>query len=174
MFDYFLKIPGIEGESVRYQHQGEIELERFSWSEEQGAGMVQLREAECMAPISKASPRLLLACAAGERFERAEVICSPQMHESPVAFKLIFSMVLVAAYEIVGEPGGVPKERVKLQYGKVECEYRERRPDGTLGAPIRSGFDAVSNQAIPLSGPGAAPVPQPRQRARARRPRKEA
>lgn len=170
MFDYFLKIPGIQGESTNYHHQGQMELERFAWGEEPGHGMVQLREAEFTAPISKASPQLLLACAKGERFERAELSCCPQRYESPVIFKLTLSSVLVAGYEIVCEPGAVPKERVKLQYGKVECEYRETLPDGSLGAPIRSGFDAVSNQPIPLSGPAAASAPE----GRPRKPRRRA
>ena len=35
LFDAFLKIEGIEGESPDAKHKGEIQLESFSWSESQ-------------------------------------------------------------------------------------------------------------------------------------------
>ncbi len=36
LFDAFLKIEGIDGESADSKHKGEIELLSFSWGETQG------------------------------------------------------------------------------------------------------------------------------------------
>jgi type VI secretion system secreted protein Hcp len=52
MADYFLKIDGIAGESQNPQHQGEIEVESFNWSETylaaaavtSGAGKVHIQD----------------------------------------------------------------------------------------------------------------------------------
>lgn len=149
MFDHFLKIDGIEGESVHAGYRGAIELESFTWGEQQGPGKVELRDVEFTAQVSRASPRLLRACASGEHFDKAEIQCAPQTSGSPTVFRLIFTGVLVAAYEVNGQQSGPPVERVRLLYGKVECEYRMRRADGSLGEPIRGGFDAVGNQPLP-------------------------
>jgi len=76
MADYFLKINGIPGESQNPRHQGEIEVESFSWSESYlasagGTGKVHMQDLHITKPIDKASPLLMLACASGRHFTSA-------------------------------------------------------------------------------------------------------
>ena len=73
--DYFLKIDGIDGESVDSKHAGAIEPLSFSWGLSQagsfatgggaGAGKVQFQDFHFTSNTSKASPKLMLACASG-------------------------------------------------------------------------------------------------------------
>ena len=70
--DYFLKIDGIEGESLQNGHEKEIALMSFSWGESntgsfpgnmgRGSGKVSMQDFDFTAPINKSSPKLFLAC----------------------------------------------------------------------------------------------------------------
>src|SRR5689334_13062976 len=85
LFDAFLKIEGIDGESQDSKHKGEIQLESFSWSEHQtgthaaggggGAGKVAMQDFHITKKIDKASPKLMLACADGEHLKKATLVC---------------------------------------------------------------------------------------------------
>ena len=67
--DYFLKIDGVQGESVDSKHKGEIDLESFSWGETSsggqgaggggGAGKVSIQDFHFVMKLNKASPKLL-------------------------------------------------------------------------------------------------------------------
>ena len=62
MADFFLKIDGIPGESQNPRHQGEIEVESFSWSETYlasaagagGGGKVHVQDLNITKQIDKA------------------------------------------------------------------------------------------------------------------------
>jgi hypothetical protein len=41
--------------------------------------------------------------------------------------------------------GGVPNESFSLSFGKIEFSYSPRKVDGSLDAPIKSGWDVVRN-----------------------------
>ena len=79
--DYFLKIDGVPGESADAKHKGEIQLESFSWGETGsggagaggggGAGKVQMQDLVVTMVVSKASPKLMLACATGKHHKDA-------------------------------------------------------------------------------------------------------
>src|ERR687898_479708 len=80
--DYFLKIDGIDGEGTDGKHKNEIEVESFSWGEQNhigtgggggggGAGKVVPGDFQYTSRFTRASPRLLVACATGEHFKKA-------------------------------------------------------------------------------------------------------
>src|SRR5262249_28264053 len=74
--DYFLKIDGIPGESHDAKHKDEIQVDSWSFGGRQsgtfaeggggGAGKVQMFDVSFSEKVSKASPKLMLACATGE------------------------------------------------------------------------------------------------------------
>src|SRR5690349_6263455 len=78
---WFLKIDGIEGESLDKVHKGEIDVESWSWgvlnegSHGSGGGGVAGRASfddfHFLARISKASPQLFLSCATGAHHKTA-------------------------------------------------------------------------------------------------------
>ncbi len=39
-------------------------------------------------------------------------------------------------------------DQISLNYSKIEYEYREQQPDGTLGGPIKAGYDLKQMQTI--------------------------
>ena len=154
--DYFLKIEGVAGESTDDQHQGEISLESWSWAETRpdgaggGAGKVQMQDFHFVMPVSKASPKLLLACASGEHLRSARLTCRRAGASRQEFLTFTFSDVRVSAYQTGGPPASdlPPSDQVSLTYGKIEVEYREQRPDGTPGAATKAGWDLTRNQPL--------------------------
>lgn len=72
-FDAFLKIEGIDGESVDKTHKGEIEIQSLGWGASDpgsvssgggaGSGKVSVQDFHFTMSMTKASPALMLACA---------------------------------------------------------------------------------------------------------------
>jgi type VI secretion system secreted protein Hcp len=158
--DYFLKIEGIEGESTDHKHKGEIDLQSFSWGEHQtgshsaggggGAGKVSMQDFHFVAKISKASPKLFLACATGEHFKKAVLTCRKAGKDQQEFLKIHFSDLLVSSYQTGGSGHSdiVPTDQASLNFSKIEWEYKEQKPDGTLGAPVKAGYDVKSNKTV--------------------------
>ena len=76
MFDCFLKIESIPGESKDSKHKDEIELLSINWGAAQsgtsgygggaGAGRVTMEDVQVTKRFDKASPKIMLACCNGE------------------------------------------------------------------------------------------------------------
>jgi len=158
--DYFLKIEGIEGESQDAKHKGEIDLESWSWGETQsgshsaggggGAGKVSMQDFHFVMRVNKSSPKLLLACASGEHFKKATLTCRKAGKEQQEFLKIVFSDLLVSSFQTGGSGHGdvVPMDQISINYSKMEYEYKEQKPDGTLGGAIKAGWDLKQNKAV--------------------------
>jgi type VI secretion system secreted protein Hcp len=169
--DYFLKIDGIQGESLDAKHPGEIEIESFSWGLTQtggnsaggggGAGKAQFRDVSFVALITKASPLLFLGCASGNHF-KSSVLTVRKPGESQTEFyTLTFEDVVISSYQQGSSqapgasqaPGGVqgdvPVDQFSFNFSKIEVVYRPQRADGALDAPVRAGWDVKNNAATP-------------------------
>jgi type VI secretion system secreted protein Hcp len=158
MADYFLKIDGIAGESQDPRHQGEIELESFSWSETflkspaagtRGVGKVHFQDMNITKLVDKASPLLMLAAASGQHFPSA-VLTAQRPGTDPLEYLTItLSDLMVGSYQMeaaAGQP--VPADQVSLSFSRIEVVYHPQRPDGTLGAPVSAGWDITANRKI--------------------------
>ena len=151
--DYFLKIKGIEGESHDSKHKNEIDVQSFSWGETQtgthsgggggGAGKVSMQDFHFVMKHNKASPKLMLACASGEHIGEATMVCRKAGKEQQEFMKIKFSDLLVSSYQTGGSTGGdeIPMDQISLNYAKIEYQYHEQQADGTLGGPIKAGYD---------------------------------
>ena len=160
LFDAFLKITGIEGESSDSKHKGEIHLESFSWGANQtgtahtggglGAGKVAMQDFHITKVVDKASPKLMLACADGEHLKQAVITCRKAGKDQQEFLKITLSDVLVSSYQMGGTPSGstVPMEQVSFNYSKIEKEYKEQKSDGTLGGAVKAGWKRKENTKV--------------------------
>lgn len=151
--DYFLKIDGVKGESQDSKHKEEIELQSFSWGEAQtgtgghgggsGAGKVQMHDFAFTMKVNKASPDLFVKCADGEHVKNAVLTCRKAGKEQQEYLKITFTDVLVSSYQTGGSAHSdvVPMDQVTLNFAKIEFEYHEQKPDGTLAGAIKKGYD---------------------------------
>ena len=158
--DYFLKLEGIEGESQDHKHKGAIDIESWSWGASQsgahsgggggGAGKVSMQDFHFVMKINKASPKLMLACASGEHFKKATLVCRKAGKEQQEFMKVTLSDLLVSSYQTGGSGHSdiVPTDQISLNYAKIEFEYKEQKPDGTMGGAVKAGWDIKANKAV--------------------------
>jgi type VI secretion system secreted protein Hcp len=158
--DYFLKIDGIQGESLDAKHKGEIALESFSWGETAagslvaggggGAGKVHVEDLHVVMKLSKASPLLFLACATGQHLKQA-ILTARKAGKAQLEFLVYkFSDVLVSGYHTSGSSSGdvVPMDQVAFNFARIEVEYRPQKADGSLDLPVKAGWDVKANKKV--------------------------
>jgi type VI secretion system secreted protein Hcp len=137
--DYFLKIKGVDGESTDEKHKGEIELLSFSFgatnhvsigsaSGGAGAGRVAMSEFNFQKKIDKASAVLLQSCCTGAHFDTVTLTCRKAGKEQQQFLTIV-----------------LPSDSVSLAFGKIKFEYKEQKPDGSLGGAIIGGWDLIKN-----------------------------
>jgi len=63
--------------------------------------------------------------------------------------KITMSELLVSNYQAGGssQDGIIPVDQVSLNFAKIEIEYKEQKPDGSLGGIVKTGYDLKANKA---------------------------
>jgi type VI secretion system secreted protein Hcp len=157
--DYYLKVEGIPGESTDDKHGGEIDVESWSWGATQagkasfggggGAGKVSMQDFNFVMRVNKASPKLMLACATGEHIKSAILTCRKAGGEQQEYMKVSMSDILVSSYQTGGSAGDtIPTDQIALNFAKLEFEYKPQKKDGTLDAPVKTGYDLKANKKV--------------------------
>ena len=109
LFDAFLKLDGIKGESADAKHKGEIDITSFSWGLDQtgvsatggggGAGKVKVHDIEFVKKTDAASPLLMLNCANGAHIKEANLVVRKAGGEQLEYLKIKLTDVLVSSYK---------------------------------------------------------------------------
>jgi type VI secretion system secreted protein Hcp len=158
--DYFLKLDKIEGESGDAAHKNEIQVESFSWGVSQagsfdaggggGSGRASFQDFHFVMKVSKASPKLMLACATGDHIGSAKLTCRKAGGEQHEYLTITMTDIMVTSFQTGGSGGSdvIPMEQISLGYSKVEFEYKDQKADGTPGSPIKTGYDLKANKKI--------------------------
>jgi type VI secretion system secreted protein Hcp len=171
-FDAFLKIEGVDGESLDDKHKDWIEIESFSWGASQlgahasggggGAGRVSFQDFSMVHRIDKSSPILFLRCASGEHIKKAVLVLYRQSGsqgpgQSPY---MVYTMsdVLVSSVKPSGDDQEIasasapahalPMENFSLNFTKVEMEYNLVDRTGGAGGSVRAGWDLATNKKV--------------------------
>jgi type VI secretion system secreted protein Hcp len=158
--DMFLKIDGIPGESTDVNHKDEIDILSYTWGESQpatgsasggaAAARVAMQDFHFAMRVNKASPKLFLACASGAHIANA-ILTVRRPGANPVEFlKWTLTNVTVASYQTASNvpAGESPLDQVSFRFAKIEMEYRPVKPDGSLDAPIKAGWDLQTNSLV--------------------------
>lgn len=157
--DYFLKVDGIDGESTDDKHKNEIDLESWSWGETNsgtsraggggGAGKVVMQDFHFVMKVNKATPKLMLACATGQHIKEAKLVCRKAGGDQQEYMSIKFSDLLVSSYQTGGSQGDViPIDQIGFNFSKIEFEYKPQKADGSLDAPIKTGYDLKLNKKV--------------------------
>jgi type VI secretion system secreted protein Hcp len=157
--DYFLKVDGIDGESTDDKHKNEIDLESWSWGETNagtsraggggGAGKVVMQDFHFVMKVNKATPKLMLACATGQHIKEAKLVCRKAGGDQQEYMTIKFSDLLVSSYQTGGSQGEViPVDQIGFNFSKIEYEYKPQKADGSLDAPIKTGYDLKLNKKV--------------------------
>jgi type VI secretion system secreted protein Hcp len=99
---------------------------------------------------SKATPKLMLACATGEHFSMATLTIVRTDRESEDYFTITLTDVLVSAYRVGGSSASdpVPTDSISLNFSKIEFEYTPQSPDGSTEAPVKAGYDVKASKSV--------------------------
>jgi type VI secretion system secreted protein Hcp len=160
MADYFLKIDGIDGESTDAKHKNEIEVESFSWGEQHsggnasggggGAGKVVSSDFHYTSRLTRASPKLLVACATGQHIKQA-VLTGRKAGKAKFEFLTItFTDLLVSSYETSADsPDEAPgADQVSLNFATIQMSYKMQKANGAAGDTVVGGFDFRADKSI--------------------------
>jgi type VI secretion system secreted protein Hcp len=158
--EFFLKIDGIKGDSTDKVHQGEIQLQSFSWGATNvvregsptgggGAGKPSVAEFSFTASTSQASPELFRAVVTGKVFPTATVTGVRTVKaEQVTVLELKFTDVVISSYWISDAPGAeLPADAGALAFSKVEYTFTPQKADGSAGTPVAAGWDVKDNKA---------------------------
>lgn len=161
LVDYFLKIDGIPGESPDAKHPDEIQLLSFSFGESQagtmsfgsggGAGKVQMQDFHFTMNVNKSSPKLFLACATGTHIKNAVLTARKAGKDQQDYLKVTFTDLLISSFTTSGDANAnsLPNDSCSFNFVKVEWDYKIQNTDGgTLGAPVKAGFDLKKMTAV--------------------------
>ncbi|MBN3860286.1 type VI secretion system tube protein Hcp [Neisseriaceae bacterium PsAf] len=168
LVDYFLNIDGVQGESPDSVYKGWIQLQSWQWGEENsghwgfgaggGAGKVEMKDFEFHMVTNKASPKLFLLCATGEHINKAQLVCRKAGKGQQDFLRVTFSNCLVSSFYTRGnilienrsrkdfeENPVLPIDVIKLNFARIEVEYKAQNNDGSMGAAIKAGYDLKTN-----------------------------
>jgi len=158
--DYLLKIDTIDGESNQKGHEKWMELKSWSWGESNsgssvtgsgaGSGKVSMQDFHFVISYGVSSPKLFLACAAGQHIPSAVLHVRKAGGDQQTFVEWKFSDILISSYQTGGHEGSdtLPLDQVSFNFTKIEMEYKPQKPDGTLGAGIKAGYDIKKGQKV--------------------------
>ena len=155
--DYLLKLEGIKGDSLDAKHRDEIEIESFSWGATQpdgfasgggGPGKASFQDIHFTTRVNVASPNLMVACASGQHIKEATLTVRKAGEDQREYYIVKLSDNVVSSYHSGGSEGSnaLPVDQFSLNFAKIEVEYKSQRPDGSLGATAKGGWDLKANK----------------------------
>jgi type VI secretion system secreted protein Hcp len=162
MFDVFLKIDGIPGESSDDKHKDWIEILSFSHGITQPASATRSSAGGASAErcdhadftitklLDKASPLLLQYCCTGKHIPAITVeMCragGDKMKYMDVKMEEIIISSVTPSGTSKGEYG-FPIESVSFNYGRIKWTYtQQKRADGSGGGNVPGGWDLTANK----------------------------
>jgi type VI secretion system secreted protein Hcp len=162
MFDTFLKIDGIPGESTDDKHKDWIELLSFDFGMTQpssatdssaGGGTterVDVEDLQIVKHLDKASTKLYELCCSGKHIATATLELCRAGGDKTRYLEVKLEQVVISSARPSGKSegsDGFPTERVSLNFGKVKWTYtQQKRADGSGGGNVAGGWDLTANK----------------------------
>ena len=153
--------PDIAGESTDENHKEWIEVTSWNHHFDQptspvrssaGGGTVERVNHEPFVfekHIDSATDDLLKMCWTGKHIDEAvfHAYRSDGNTGEPIKYlEIKMEKVVVSDYDVVGGEGDVPKEEVKLTYGKLTYTYTPQKETGEAGSAEPVTHDLMTNQ----------------------------
>lgn len=156
--DIFLKINGIDGESLDSSHKNEIEVLSFGWNVHQdsamhagsggGSGKATVEDLEFEHFVDRSSPNLMKYCLTGKHIAEAKLTVRKAGGNPLEYLKFTFSDVIITSVAPSGSNADELriKERVRLSFSKIKQEYAVQNAQGGSGGAITAGYDIKGNK----------------------------
>jgi type VI secretion system secreted protein Hcp len=154
--DYFLKIDGIDGESHDAKHKGEIDIQSFSLGVTQphtapggggaGAGKASFQDIHFTKAHDKSSPLVFLKCAGGDHIPKVVLTARKAGTDQQEYLKWVLEDCFISSFQAGGHGSADVSDQFSIAYSKIDHEYKEQKPDGTLGGSVKHGWDVKANK----------------------------
>ena len=154
--DMFLKLDGIQGESLDAKHPNEIEVVSYSWGVTNTGSAVSSRRGKpheaslnVVVTTSKATPSLFLHCCTGSHIKTG-VITARKAGDAPLDFLHInMTDIVISSYQTGGHGGGdIPMETVGLTFAKVAVVYTAQSAAGGALQNYSAAFNFLTDRKI--------------------------
>lgn len=137
----FLKIDGIEGESVFRGHEKEIDVLAWSWGASRSSkpDCVSVQDLSLTKFVDKASAKLITSLASGQAIANA-TLAVQKAGEAQTPYILIEMSNVTVSTLSTGGSGGEDRltENVTLNFAALKYTYTPQLPTGQAGTPVVS------------------------------------
>ncbi len=154
----YLKIPDIDGESQRAEHEDEIDIYDFTWGIEQAAGAqtgrgrskgrAQISALTCAKAYDASSPYLALAAMQGKSFDEVVLTIRKDSGDAHLDYLIItMENVIISQYAITGageDEGQTIMEDVGLSFENVKVKYTVQADDHSKGDEHEIEYDIAA------------------------------
>jgi type VI secretion system secreted protein Hcp len=155
--DIFLKINGIDGESMDAAHKNEIEVLNWTWQVLQdsnmhqgsggGAGKATVKDLQFVHNVDRSSPNLMKFCLTGKHIPEAKLTVRKAGGNPLEYLKITMTDVVITNVQPSGSSSDESlKETVSLSFAKIKQEYTVQNQQGGSGGAVTAGFDIKLNK----------------------------
>ena len=170
--DAFLQIEDIPGESMDQWHKDQIDILSWSFGASVPSGSKPLssgsaggqsakrdlksamgraaeREFRFTMQVNRASPKLFLAYAGGQQINEVTLSVRKAGAGKGQDYLIItLGNVLISSFLTTGNAAKTddkPIDDITLNFDKIKIEYKQMKPNGTLGASTKAEYDFIKN-----------------------------
>jgi type VI secretion system secreted protein Hcp len=144
-----VRFDGVDGESTRKDHKGEIEITSWSWgvtnaksgSSGSSASKAQPGDFVFTHQYDKASPVLAKRCASGTHIPTATLSQRRRGDKQKDFLIITLHDVLISSCNVSWTEDGDVVEQVSVTYGEIGISYSPQDDKGGLGAPVTFGWN---------------------------------
>lgn len=155
--DMYLKLEGIEGDSVGTGHENEIDVLSWSVGAKQtgstqiatggGTGIVEVRDMVIQKRTDKATPTLFQLCCNGTEILKATLTVRKVGGEEPLPYlKLEMGEIIISGFDSGAEgiTSDIILETIKLNFAKLRVTYTPQVKGGAGGAELFKGWNIAT------------------------------
>jgi type VI secretion system secreted protein Hcp len=155
--DIFLKINGIDGESMDADHKNEIEVLNWQWQILQesnmhmgsggGSGKATVKDLSFTHYVDRSSPNLMKFCLTGKHIPESKLVVR-KAGGSPLEYlKITMTDVVITNVQPEGSSTEERvKEKISMSFAKVKQEYTVQNQQGGSGGAVTAGYDMKLNK----------------------------
>lgn len=157
MFDCFLELDGIKGESDDKKHKDTISIQAFSWSGTQpgtmhkntggGAGKASFADITVTKCVDKSTPVLWQHMATGKHIAKGTIYVRKAGGDAKDYMKIMMEKILISSTSFGGSAGAEDEvtEHIGLNFASFQISYSPQDDKGNLGAAVDFKFSISQN-----------------------------
>jgi len=156
--DAYIEFEGISGKSLDEQHENWIEIVGYNFGTHQSvsatassaggasSGRTTMISFNFSKFLDASSCKLMEASCSGQHFKKVTIAVHRAGGDKLKCYEVVLEEVIISDYS-QSASDGVPREVVKLDYGRIKtCYTQQRRSDGGGGRNVARGWDRIKNK----------------------------